>query len=435
MKNQHFDRCQVSTPPDIVALLWKLALQSRKDTSFKAVLDLGAGDARFASSASARYDRYDGIELDHHKFAQIALPEHAKVTYGDALRWTRTVYDLCIGNPPYIRHHHLDAGWRREALDHLAAQSGVRLKSTANIYILFLLQSLLRTRHDGLVVQLVPFEWVTRPSASELRTYIQDQGWDVQVYRFDRDIFPRVLTTASVVIIDKARKSQRWRFGTIDRDGSIQTTARPSGSARDVLPYTPRCENVYAMRGLSPGGQKLFVLSEQERLYHSLKKGRDVSPCVTSLRRVDELATNLDRNTFERYYIRSGAKCWLIRTDRAKRSPELIGYLETLGTRWKKYATCTKRKDWAAYKCDPAPALLVSSGFVGKSPKIIVNDIGAIAVGSVYGIHTLMQFKSPENVVARLRAYDFRARIVHHSNNLKKLEVRQLNTVLHRLLG
>jgi hypothetical protein len=434
MKAQHFQRCQVATPPDIVSLLWKLARATRIEPQFESVLDLGAGDARFARDAAACFGRYEGVEKDRDKFTGVRLPPRARVSEGDALRWERGGYSLGIGNPPYIRHHYLDDEWRRETLDRLEAESGIRLKRTANLYVLFLMQALLKTRDDGLVVQLVPFEWVTRPSASELRDFINSKGWRVQVYRFDADIFPRVLTTAAVVIVDKRRQAVRWEFGEIGRNGTIRRAPSPSGTRRNVLPYAERHSTIHAMRGLSPGGQKIFVLTEEERLHHGLQRRRDVVPCVTSLRRIGDELHTLDRASFDRTYVNSGARCWLIRSDRPERSPELQRYLRSVGTRWMQYSTCTGRADWAAYMPHQAPRLLVSSGFVRKSPKVLVNLVGAIAVGSVYGVHAKAGgLADPQYIAGRLRAYDFRQRVVHHSNELKKIEVRQLNAVLQRL--
>ncbi|RAN82085.1 hypothetical protein B5P43_10425 [Bacillus sp. SRB_336] len=80
------------------------------------------------------------------------------------------------------------------------------------------------------------------------------------------------------------------------------------------------------------------------------------------------------------------------------------------------------------------PAILVSSGFVGKAPKILVNEVGAMAVGSVYGLHVPERWL-PQVVVDKLRQYDFGKRVVSHSNNLKKIEIGQFNTVLKRLFG
>lgn len=430
MKDEHFQRCQVETPHDIVRLLWTIALGRRDGKRFERVVDLGAGDARFALATHA-YEHYVGVERDKTK-APKKLPRGASVVLGDALLWKERGFDLCIGNPPYIRHHHLEPKWRSKVLASFEAENEVALKRTANIFVLFLMQALRCTSDDGLVVQLVPFEWVTRPSAKELRDHIRQQKWEVTVLRFNSEIFPRVLTTASISIIDKRSRSGQWNYGEVGEDGQIKALKQPSGSTRKVLAYAPRGEQLYGLRGLSPGGQDIFVLTEEERLHFSLRKGRDVVPCITSLRHLPPAEAVLDAAAFERHFVAAGKRCWLIRSDRDTLSPALEAYLAHVGDRWKVYTTCTSRSTWWRYRPHATPQLLFSSGFVGRTAKVLVNEVGAVAVGSVYGIFQSGR-GSPLAVAAKLKEYDFVSRVVSHSNNLKKVEVRQLNAALGEL--
>lgn len=395
------------------------------------MLDLGAGDGRFSNVG--KYASYTGIEIDQPKFKASKPRPGARMVLGDALAWEGRNYDLCIGNPPYIRHHHLDRKWQARVITQIAKESGVTVKKTANAFILFMMQGLLCTAPKGLLIMLVPYEWVTRPSAKEVRDFIHSKGWETTVYRFSEDIFPRVLTTASVVIIDKANSSGKWKYGHIDKNGTAVERKHATGTNNTVLPYEKRTPNLHALRGLSPGGQDLFVLTETERVFFSLKKRIDVIPCVTSLREFPADKSSLDAKAFNKYFVEAGRRCWLICSNREKLSLELTRYLESVGNRWKKYTTCTNRASkWYRYVAHPTPALLLSSGFIGKGPKVVNNLHGVIAVGSVYGVIAADSLE-PEAIATKLRKYNFKDRVVAHANNLKKLEVNQLNSVLSRM--
>lgn len=431
MKAEHLQECQVETPLHIVDLAWAMAAKLRNGQKFASVVDLGAGDARF-SRPSAAYGRYTGVEVDSDKVRLGSLPKNAKVIHADAMKWKQKGFDLCIGNPPYIRHHRLDTDWRQEVLTLIHEATGIKLKKTANLFVLFLTQALIKTKADGLVVQVIPFEWVSRPSASELRSYISDKGWSVDVYRFNEDIFPTVLTTASITIIDKSRTSSEWNFWEIGANGQTKAIKQPSGTTTRVLAYENRAEGAHALRGLSPGSQEIFALTEQERLHFGLKKGRDVRPCVTSLRPLPIDVKVLDANTFKLHYVNAGQRCWLIRSDKDVISEELRLYLESVGDAWKAFSTCTLRDIWHQYKAHPVPQILASSGFVGKGPKIAVNDVAVVTLGAVYGIFCNDEAKVG-TLAAELSKYDFSKRVVSHSNNLKKVEVRQFNSVLAQL--
>lgn len=434
MKEAVFSRCQVETPPDIVQLVWSLVSEQRPGEIFDSVLDLGAGDGRFSQIVGV-YRKYTGVERDEARATKASLPPRAELVVADALQWEGSDYSICVGNPPYIRHHGLERSWRDSALQRIQASGGPALKKTANAFVIFLAQALMRTKADGIVAQVVPYEWVTRPSARELREFIEAKGWGVRVYRFDSNIFPTVLTTASITIIDKSARSGQWRFGSITRSGAIKLASHASGTHSKVISYSEGSEACKAIRGLSPGGQEIFVLTEEERLFHSLKKGVDVRPCVTSLRSVAQELESLDKDSFEKLFVRAGARCWLVRSDKEKLSPRLQQYLNSVDeATWKKYSTCTERALWWRYRPHPTPAMLVASGFTSKGPKVLLNEVGAIAVGSVYGVLIEQGQQLAPTMAEKLRRYDFQQRLVHHSNGLKKIEVRQLNAVLADLL-
>jgi hypothetical protein len=81
----------------------------------------------------------------------------------------------------------------------------------------------------------------------------------------------------------------------------------------------------------------------------------------------------------------------------------------------------------------PVPRILFSSGFTEFGPKIVLNAVGARAVGGVLGIHS--NRKIP---VRRLQEYllkmNFEKRVVAHARKLKKVEVKQLNAVLNEFI-
>jgi hypothetical protein len=429
MKDVHLASCQIETPFTVVDLAWKLARTLRRSGKFGSVIDFGAGDCRFARDHKF-FDSYLGIERDPSRFESIRLPPNAKVELGDALLKEFKNYDLCIGNPPYVRHHHLDPHWRSEVRKEFA-KFDLRLKATANAFVLFLAKALFSTKDDGLIVQVIPYEWVTRPSALELRKFIQDKGWAVTVLRFSADIFPNVLTTASITIIDKADKTGLWRFGVIDSDGAIKDVANPSGNDSEVLTYSPRSSKYFALRGLSPGGQEIFVLTEEERLFHGLHKNIDVMPAITSLRNVPLEENLLDEVRFNKYYVQKGRRCWLIQTQVPHISQALSQYILSVKDGWKKYSTCTTRSVWYQYRSHPIPDLLIASGFTGDSPKIVINEVNAVAVGAVYAIFATGQDFGL--LRRKLTNFNFREKVVSHANNLKKIEVNQLNAVLGQI--
>jgi hypothetical protein len=428
----YLDRCQIDTPADVIARVW--AQVYRRRSSIGKVVDFGAGDGRFSGAEGVF--QYVGYEIDGERCRSASLPRNARLIQKCAFSESITDADICLGNPPYVRNQDLPLGWRQRAAASLVDRTGIELSGLANAWQYFFLLCLASTKKSGLVAIVIPYEWVSRPSAKALRSFIQANGWNVDVYRLRDETFDRVLTTSSITVVDKRGTAGRWRFYDETVDGRFRLSLSESGAKEGVVNYSKRSsmatDKTFAKRGLSPGTQEVLTLTEGERVRAGLRIGSDVVPCVTSLRQVDADCNELTEDVFNRTFRRAGLKCWLIRTDREP-SPRLLEYLANIPAAKYYTATCLARGCWWKFAMPTAPSILIASGFRGAFPKVVTNSVGARAVGAVcgiYGVSKPLRRKLP----AALRSLDLSDRIVPHSNGLRKLEVNQLNTLVSQLI-
>jgi hypothetical protein len=420
-------RSQVNTPPEIVAFFWRLVRKRRRILG--SILDLGAGDCRFATGGL--FTKYHGVEIDPRAAAQSRLPKDGSLHIECAFKHSGSNYDACIGNPPYVRHHDLELPWKHAAADRIGKQFSMRLDRHANLYLYFLCLALQKTAHNGLLALLIPFEWVSRPSASTIRKHIRLNRWDVSVYRFQAPIFEGVLTTASITIIDKKKPSGEWTFFDVEEDLTVKERRGTCNGKRAVLPYWGRSDRLWARRGISPGSQRIFTLTNRERLQAKLTR-EDVVPCVTSLRGVPGSLKQLTKRSFERYFVQGGRKCWLIRSRTGRLTKRVRAYLDTVPAMLRNNYTCLNQEPWYAYEWTPPPNLLFHCAFTSFGPKVLINCVGAQAVGGLYGV-TVCNEISTRALQSALRKFRFEDRVVPHAAKLRKVEVRQLNTVLKRI--
>jgi len=418
---------QVTTPRHVVSLFWKLTKPYRKNLG--SILDMGAGDCRFASGGN--FQRYVGVEIDKERMADAQVPKNGEIVHGCVFRHKPSGYDACIGNPPYARHHDIEDEWKERVFRRIQRELSISLNKHCNLYIYFFCLALLKAHKDGLVALVIPYEWVSRPSAKALREYIKQQRWDVSVYRFQAPIFDGVMTTASVSIVDKASRTGRWNFHDIDENHAVVDRTGITDSKRGVLDYAER-GSIWGLRGLSPGSQKIFTLTEGERIRAGLSR-RDVTPCVTSLKNVPRRLRVLSRDAFRKHFVEAGERCWLIRSDQIRRSEALNTYLSSVPGKMRATYTCRSQTPWFNYRTHPVPQVLFSSGFTSFGPKVLINTVGARAVGSVWGIHAECRIpvRGLQNFLLSL---NFEKRVVAHAEKLKKVEVRQLNAVLNRFV-
>jgi hypothetical protein len=241
-----------------------------------------------------------------------------------------------------------------------------------------------------------------------------------------------VLTTSSITIVDKQDQSGTWRLFEETAEGVFTPLCSESGAEAGVIPYRRRGDvarsDPRAVRGLSPGTQKVLTLTEAERVRHGLVVGGDVVPCVTSLRVILSNIHKLDDDTFRAVYRDAGQKCWLIRTDRNPRR-NLKAYLHAVSAADRATATCVERKVWWKFQMPPVPDLLMSQCFKALFPKVVVNTVRARAVGGVCGLYNIDDDLA-DRLVSGFDGFDLRLRVVSHSHGLRKIEINQINALL-----
>ena len=423
----YLKRCQVNTPERLVSSVWQHVEKYR--TSIGKVLDFGAGDGRFAKYG--KYDSYHGYEIDG-TLAR-TLPHNAHIVNACAFSTHISDADVCIGNPPFVRNQDLPNGWRIEATELLQEKTGVRLSGLANAWQYFFLLALVSLKTDGLAALIIPYEWVSRPSARQIRDYIYQNSWNVDVFRLVDETFDSVLTTTSITIIDKSERRRRWRYYEELANGKYKPLASASGAAEGVLRYMQPSivtqQLPVVRRGLSPGTQKVLVLTEGERVSNGLLIQHDVVRCVTSLRHIPHELCNLDKAAFERFFVSRGQKCWLIRSD-TEPSKRLAGYLDATPSTKHQTKTCLERALWWKFKFPEVPKALVSQTFKHHFPKVVKNIVGARAVGGVSGIYGLAEEQINE-LLDGFSEMDISDRVVSYANGLHKVEINQLNGILY----
>lgn len=430
--SSYLGRCQVDTPLDIVQSTWE-HVQKLRPWKLGKVIDLGAGDGRFAHHGN--YTSYIGYEIDPHRCSGARLPANARLVNQCAFTDLEPDADVCIGNPPFVRNQDIPAKWREHVHGVVLQGTSVRVSGLANAWQYFFLHSLARLKADGLAALVVPFEWVSRPSAVPLRKYIREQQWDVHVYRLRGSRFQSVLTTASITVVDRASRSGEWEFHDETADGRTLRMTSPTGSTAGVLGYLPAkdipAERPRAKRGLSPGTQGALVLTEEQRKKHSLQINRDVAACVTSLRPLSPVVNELDQTGFREHYIEGGRRCWLIRTNRGP-SSELRAYLSSVPDGERQTRTCLSRPEWWRFAMPGTPSMLFAQGFREKFPKIVRNSVGAHAVGGVCGIYDASDMQVDE-LTDKLGGMDLRDHVVSYSSGFYKVEINQINELLANL--
>ena len=414
---------------ELVKLVWTLVTANRGKV--EGVLDLGAGDARFATHG--RFLRYDGWELDGTKIPSAEkLPLGATVHHRCVLEAGSSA-DCIVGNPPYIRSQDLALRWRERASKRIQELVSVYPDGRSNAYLYFAWLAVGLCTPDGLIALVLPLDWIVRPSAAGFREFLTSQGWSVKVYELagTQELFPEVKTSATVTLIDKSKRGNGIEvFSAVqDSDSAWRIGDRPKNPS--FLPFEKASHELRASRGFSSGSQRTFLLTEEEREGAGISR-RHCQRAVASLRGISSSLADLDLGAFEQNYVRAGRRCWLLKTWLDPLPSSLVDWLELTPKAIRMNRTCASREDWRVFSRPATPDILYGSGFRGARPPFLANSAGAVHVGSVHGIVGVKDLVEQGRLLRYLRSLSLERQVLEHARGLLKLEVRQVNGLLNR---
>lgn len=424
-------QCQIETPTTLVDFVWKRVLEKRPHVD--SVIDLGAGDGRF--SLAGRYRSYIGYEVDSTKYNLLNLPSEVIMINQDVLQ-SHEKCDVSIGNPPFIRHQDISDEWKKTARKMIQEKIGVKVNGLSNLYQYFMWLSLLRTKESGIISLIVPFEWIFRPSSSNIRDFIRNRGWNVDIYKLPQGVhFRNIAAVPSLTIIDKSTDNGEINFHYLNENMQVDKGEHTIIGINQQFQFSKRNKIVYAQRGFSTGSQKYFVLTEKERVENGIKRS-EVVPCITSLRELNLNDEILDESHFKSHFVNSGHKCWLIVTEKGDISRNLRKYLKSIPEGVRQNWTCRNRDLWYHYKTPKVPVALYACSFNnGNRPKVVRNDVKARNISAVHGIYIAGSVTSTDSIIAKLKTVDFVEGILPTVNNLRKIEVRQMNGILSKIVN
>jgi hypothetical protein len=224
---------QTLTPAPVVASMIGWAARQAGDAGPGQVVDPGAGSARFLLAAGRRWPRARliGIETDplaalvaRANLAAAGLAPRATVILGD-YRSARippagspTVY---LGNPPYVRHHQIPAGWKRW-LAEAASERGLRASGLAGLHVHFFLATARHALPGDLGVFITAAEWLDVNYGSLVRSLLLGElgGQSLHLIEPAARVFPDAAVTSVISC---------FRPGSRPGSMRLRLTATPAG--------------------------------------------------------------------------------------------------------------------------------------------------------------------------------------------------------------
>lgn len=335
-------------------------------------------------------DIAQGYEIDSHygRPAQALWHDHdLQIDLADFTSAKPPVdgFNLLICNPPYVRHHHMDADTKKYLLAASKKAAGIKLSGLAGLYVHFMALSHAWMRDGGIAGWLIPSEFMDVNYGRELKRYLLSEVTLLRIHRFDPDDvqFDDALVSSAVVWFRKERPPRDHRVtftygGTLaapalTRDVTVADLANETKWTRfprqgvRPAPIGPVLSDLFDIkRGLATGDNGFFILDRQHitELGLPMDQFRPILPSPRHLS-IDEIAADehgvplIDRPLFL-------LDCRLPPEDIQTQFPALWSYLQSgLKTAAKAYLCRTRRHAW--YRQEDRPPAPFLCSYMGRS--------------------------------------------------------------------
>jgi hypothetical protein len=411
----------VFTPKELIApmLDWALLLKPQR------LIDAGAGSGRFAGAAARADSRLTIVAVDVDPLACVLTRATLAAVGHRRSRVINEDYTRCalpssegmtafVGNPPYVRHHHLTPAlkaWAQSA----ARQVGRSISGLAGLHAYFFLATALKGQRGDIGCFVTSSEWLDVNYGSVIRELLLNDLGGISIHVLEPTALPfeRTATTAAVTCFrmgSRPRTVRLRQLKTVDElktltDGEPIVRQRleeakrwtPLIRARRELPegYVELGELCRVHRGAVTGANSTWITQPAktdlpaEVLFRSVTKARELFDAGFAMTELDHLRCVIDlpedldaldpedRRLVERFL------------QQAKRLGAADGYVARYRRKW-----------WSVGLREPAPIL--TTYMARRPPAFVRNPAGARHINIAHGIYPRESL--PERALDRIAA-------------------------------
>lgn len=155
-----------------------------------------------------------GFEIDdlyYEPASKLWANENIELRRADFLKESpdEGLFDLLVANPPYVRHHHIDSGTKRELQEEVMRSTGIKISGLAGLYCYFLILSEKWLSDGGVSCWLIPSEFMDVNYGKVIKQYLLEQVDLLCIHKFMADDvqFDDALVSSAVVIFRKGKLS------------------------------------------------------------------------------------------------------------------------------------------------------------------------------------------------------------------------------------
>lgn len=245
-------------------------------------------------------------------------------------------FDAIVANPPYVKHHLLDASLKAAMKRRFEYELGVRPSSLSSLYVYFFLEAIRRLNPGGRLVFITPTEFLDASYGRAVKQALVDHCKidDILLYGDDSLTFGNdILSTSAITVATRRRHGstaphplrisevkgptlETGRTSVLDVPQAEDpwTALAPSKLERNRVLHEGRPavldDFARVRRGIATGSNSFFCLTRPEVDRWGIER-EFLEPCMVGSRDLPKDGSPVTREHFE-VLERSGSRCWLL---------------------------------------------------------------------------------------------------------------------------
>jgi len=441
------------TPPGIVEVMAKWAKEFHQP---ERIVDPGTGSARFLMTAGDAFPQAELVGIDIDPLAAIlaranlAVKGYAgrsRIILGDYRQFTEQVKGktLYIGNPPYVRHHQIDAKWKTW-LHSEASKLGLSASKLAGLHVHFFLSTVRQAKAGDYGVFITAAEWLDVNYGSLIRSLVLGDlgGQGITVVDPKAQPFPDAATTAAITTFEIGSKPSSLYFKRIEDLSKLDSLNKGRKIRRERLAVEPRWSHLMystekppegyvelgeicrVHRGQVTGNNDVWIAGEHSKclagtsvLFRTITKAREVLDAdgvlddLSKLRFVIDIPSDLD----------------ILEVDDRKSVTQFLKIAKAMGAN-NGYVAQNRKAWWSVGLRTPAP--IISTYMARRAPAFVVNKADARHINVAHGLYPRekMSKGAQENLVRYMQTNVSQHLGRTYAGGLTKFEPREMERLI-----
>jgi adenine-specific DNA-methyltransferase len=352
---------------------------------------------------------------------------------------------LYIGNPPYVRHHQINAKWK-DWLHREASKLGLTASKLAGLHVHFFLSTVRHAKAGDFGAFITAAEWLDVNYGSLIRLLVLNGlgGQGITVIDPKAQPFPNAASTAAITTFEIGSKPSSVYFRRIEDLNELDGLNKGREICRERLATEPRWSHLLystekppegyvelgeicrVHRGQVTGNNHVWIAGEHSK---GLTAGSVLFRTITKAKEVLDAEGVLDDLSKLRFVIDIPSDLDVLDAADRKSVAKFLKVAKSMGAN-KGYVAQNRKAWWSVGLRTPAP--IISTYMARRAPAFVVNKADARHINIAHGLYPrqLMSQLAQENLVRYLQTNVSQHLGRTYAGGLTKFEPREMERLI-----